>query len=65
MKSQSQHLLIFSVFQPTKTADMCQLECQCVICEMDRQGVVPADEDIPIEKLVDLFNEFVEAGLGS
>lgn len=44
---------------------MCQYECQCVICEMDRQSIVPADEDNPDEKLVDLFNEFVKAGLGS
>jgi len=44
---------------------MCKETCECVICEMDRQDIVPTDEDSSIEKLVDLFNEFVKAGLGS
>lgn len=44
---------------------MCGRECQCVICEMEKQGVILSDEDELQERVNRLFKEFEQAGLGS
>ena len=44
---------------------MCQRECQCVICEMEKQGVILSSEEEMEERINKLFREFEQAGLGS
>lgn len=44
---------------------MCEWECQCVICEMERQGVIVSDEAETERRVMELFKEFEKAGLGS
>lgn len=44
---------------------MCERECQCVICEMNRQGVIIPDESEVEQRVMELFKEFEKAGLGS
>jgi hypothetical protein len=41
---------------------VCRKDCQCIICEMERQGALESEEE---EKPVALFEEFVKSGLGS
>lgn len=53
---------------------MCELNCFCLVCEIEaseRQGLIDLDEigrdELTREQLknLDLFDEFVKAGLGS
>lgn len=53
---------------------MCEVMCQCVICEMElaeKRGFVRLDELEPDAltreqlRALDLFDEFVKSGLGS
>lgn len=44
---------------------MCKFDCQCIICEMEKQGVLQPEEEKKDEQPPTLFEEFVRSGLGS
>lgn len=44
---------------------MCQTNCECVVCEMERQQVIPSEQEELEVRVMELFKEFERAGLGS